>query len=243
MCGRTQLLVTWDALVALYRIFPEPDPTGPTLPLSELPRWSVAPTQPMPGVRFADGHRTLSPLRWGFPMMWLARKGKNPWGRPLINAKAEEAASKKTWAASLRARRCVVPATAFYEWLKDGRQRYPVELSAQSGAVLHLAGIWQRFEKDGQPVDCVTVLTTAASEEVRPVHDRMPVLLSDDAAVTTWLDPDLTDRGIAELTQPAPEGTLRLRPVHTRLNHWSAAGDDLATADWSPAELGLEDLG
>ena len=238
MCGRTQLLVTWDQLVALYRILPAPEPDGPALPLAVLPRWSVAPTQDIPGVRFADGERTLGGLRWGFPMMWLARKGKNPWGRPLINAKAEEALGKRTWASAMRRRRCVVPATGFYEWLKAGKKRFPVELTPRAGGLLHMAGIWQRFEKDGAPVDCVSILTTAASDDVTPVHHRMPVLLPDDAAIDGWLDPELTEAGITERTLPAPRGTLRLRPVHTRLNHWSAKGDDLADADWSPTDLG-----
>ena len=242
MCGRTQLLVTWDALVALYRILPEPEPTGPTLPLAVLPRWSVAPTQPIPGVRFADGQRTLSYLRWGYPMMWLARKGKNPWGRPLINAKAEEASDKRTWSASLRDRRCVVPATGFYEWVKSGKKRFPVELSPTEGQVMHIAGIWQTFEKDGVPVDCVSLLTTAANPEASRVHDRMPVLLSEEG-VAAWLDPSLDAAGIAALTQPAPAGTLKLRPVSTKLNHWSASGDDMAEADWSPGDGGAPSLG
>lgn len=242
MCGRTQLRVTWDQLVALYRILPAPDPTGPALPLAGLPRWSVAPTQGIPAVRFADGQRELVSMRWGFPMMWLARKGKNPWGRPLINAKAEEAAGKRTWSAALRHRRCVVPVTAFYEWLKDGKKRFPVELAPRSAAVLHLAGIWQTFDKDGETVDCVSILTTAASDEVRPVHHRMPVILADDAAVARWIDVALSDAEVAALTLPAPAGTLRLRPMHTRLNHWSAEGDGLDEADWVPGQGGAPGL-
>jgi putative SOS response-associated peptidase YedK len=242
MCGRTQLLMTWDELAALYRIVPEPEPDGPALPLATLPRWSVAPTQGVPGVRFADGQRILTWMRWGYPMTWLARQGKDPWSRPLINAKAEEAVQKRTWSASLRARRCVVPATAFYEWLRSGKSRFPVELSPAHGPVLHLAAIWQRFEKDGQAVDCVSVLTTEANTDVRPVHHRMPVLLRSDADIAAWIDGRTDLEHVQSLMAPAPDGSLRLRPMHTRLNHWSATGDDLRQADWSPESIGAPEF-
>ena len=147
-----------------------------------------------------------------------------------------------TWAAALRERRCVVPVTAFYEWLRAGRKRYPVEFSPASGALLNVAGIWQRFERGGDAVDCVALLTTAANREMRPVHDRMPVILGSDAAVAAWIGPERGGELLRTLMAPAPAGTLRLRPMHTRLNHWSAAGDDLAQADWSPGHEGVPAL-
>ncbi len=241
VCGRSQLLVTVAELFSLYRIDP---PAGETaLGLGALPRWSVAPTQVVPTVRGSAGRRTLDAMRWGYPMSWLARQGKDPWSRPLINAKAEDAADKKTWAESLRQRRCVVPATAFYEWLRAGRKRFPVELSPAQGRLLHLAGIWQRFEREGEPVSCVSILTTTASDDVRPVHHRMPVLLGSLDAVDAWLDPSCTDDARSRLLASAPPGTLCLRPMHTRLNHWSAQGDGLRNADWTPGEGGVPPLG
>jgi len=241
MCGRSQLLVTVEDLFALYRI--DPDPSDATLPLDSLPRWSVAPTQTIPAIRGGDGRRLLCPMRWGYPMTWLARQGKDPWSRPLINAKAEEAGRKRTWAASLRERRCVVPATAFYEWLRMGKKRFPVELSPSEGRLLHLAGIWQRFERNGEAVDCVSLLTTAANDDVRPVHHRMPVLCTSMSAVDAWLDPALSSDALSRLLEPARAGTLRLRPMHTRLNHWSAGGEGLRDADWVPGEGGVPRLG
>jgi putative SOS response-associated peptidase YedK len=114
-----------------------------------------------------------------------------------------------------------------------------VELSRRDGALLHLAGIWQRFEKRGVSMDCVSILTTAASAEVSPVHHRMPVLLRSDAALDRWLDPNLPPQELEPFFAPAPEGTLALRPMHTRLNHWSAEGEALREADWSPEDHGL----
>lgn len=241
MCGRSQLLVTVEELFDLYRL--EHPAPGLPLPLDGLPRWSVAPTQMVPSLIAMDGKRVLRGMRWGFPMTWLARQGKDPWSRPLINAKSEEAATKRTWAAALRERRCVVPATAFYEWLRLERRRFPVELSPVDGPLLHFAGIWQRFERNGDPVDCVSLLTTAANDDVVPVHHRMPVLLVDGPAIDRWLAPVLDADTQAALLQPAPAGTLRLKPMHTRLNHWSASGADLRAADWSPGRDGLPTLG
>ena len=240
MCGRSQLLITVEALFERYRV--KPPHGGVPLPLRGFPRWSVAPTQAVPCIVERSGVRTLQAMRWGYPMTWLARQGKDPWSRPLINAKSEAAAGKRTWAASLRERRCVVPATAFYEWLRAGRKRYPVEFSSTSGPLLHIAGIWQRFERDGDVVDCVALLTSAANHDMRPIHDRMPVLLGHDEAVDAWLEPTLDGAALAAMMSPARVGSLRMRPMHTRLNHWSATGDDLPAADWSPGRDGLPTL-
>jgi len=240
MCGRYQLRVTWNRLAALYRIVDHPEPEGLRLPLARLPRWSVAPTQTIPGVRFADGSRTLTPMRWGFPMTWLARQGKDPWSRPLINAKSEEAAKKRTWSRPLKERRCIVPATAFYEWVRKGKERYPVVFRPRNGELLHLGAVWQRFQKDGEDVDCVSILTTAASKRVSQVHHRMPVLFTADSDIDAWLSPEQPLADLTALMQPADDDALSLSAANRRLNHWSAEGDDLLEADWDPTDLDLD---
>ncbi len=239
MCGRYQIQVTWERLVAMYGLDFEPAPEGPTLPLARVPRWSVAPTQAVPVLHNGQEGRRLSAFRWGYPMPWLARQGKDPWSRPIVNAKSEEAASKKTWASALRDRRCVVPATAFYEWVQHGKQRYPVVFAPASGGLLHFAGLWDVFSRDGAPVVCVTVLTTSANQAVTPIHDRMPVLLSGPAAIDAWLSLSTPASARDALMAPAPNDVLRIAPGNTRLNRWDADGDDLLTPDWDPSAVGL----
>ncbi len=240
MCGRYQLKMSWDRLAQLYRILPLPAPEGPALPLGDwAPRHNIAPTQTVPVLRRGPAGRVLVPCRWGFPATWLARQGRSPWSRPLVNARAEEAPAKATWRAALRERRCVVPATGFYEWLRDGRERLPVRLSPGEGPLLHFAGVWGRFAgPDGEDVDCCAILTTSASAEVAPVHDRMPVLLAPDA-LDAWLDPAAPPAVLTGLMRPAPLGALRLQPANTAVNSWKAEGPAVEAPDWSPAARGL----
>ena len=127
MCGRFQIAWPWAEIIARYGVA---NPVvGQDHPDQDcVPRFNVCPTYLVPVVRQADGQRQLVAMRWGFPALWLARRGKDPWSRQLINAQAETAAQKPTWRRALRERRCLVPATGFYEWLggRKTRRKHPL---------------------------------------------------------------------------------------------------------------------
>ena len=232
MCGRAQLRLTWEELASLYEL--EPWTIFDDL---DLPLLNVAPTQILPVVTLREGRRALRPMRWGFPALWLARDGKDPWrGPPLINAKAEEAAAKPTWAAALRARRCLVPTTGFYEWLKVGKARYPLWFRPVGAPTLTLAGLWGEFEREGRTVACLSILTTAANGTVAPVHDRMPVLLAP-TDWDRWLDPRTSGPALQALLQPAPDDALEAIEVGTALNAWQTTDPAALTPDLSRAAL------
>lgn len=230
MCGRFQIAVSWDQLVALYGAdSPPPDGWAPT--------WSVCPTHAVPTLRRTDdGQSELALHRWGFPMPWLARTGGDPWSRPLINAKAEEAPQKRTWAKAFRDGRCMVPASAFIEWYKDGKKRFPLSFSPDGGGILSLAALWSRFPREGEEVAVVTLLTTAASPDLAGVHDRMPVILPP-AAWAAWMDPATPDSALAPLLAPAPPGTLTRRELPTALNKAGTRNQPPEAADWSLAAV------
>lgn len=214
MAGRLQIALTPDELATLLRIQREAWPDR-----VKLPRYNVAPRQAVPVLR-ADGE--LVAMRWGFPQPWKPKPFDAP---PLINAKSEEAEGKATWKAPIRERRCVVPVTGFYEW--EAKER-PLCFRRADRQPLLLAGVWGAFdwgEKLGWP--CVSVLTCAPNATVAPVHDRMPVVLEQDA-LARWFGDDW--RGCLA---PAAEGVLEAVPVSSRVNHIDQDDEGLLVADWA----------
>lgn len=229
MCGRYQLNATWDTIVGLLAV-DRPLPAAPP----QLPRFNIAPTQDMVIVGQAvNGGRGVAVARWGFPALWLRRRGKDPWrGPPLINAKAEEAAKKPTWRESLAARRCLIPSTGFYEWVQRAGGRYPLWLRPAAGPLLVMAGLWGSFDRDGDRVVCATVLTTAPSSDMDGVHDRQPLVVPA-AAWGAWLDPTTSQDQVGALLAPPAAGLLDAVPVSTALNRWQAKGPGVLEADWT----------
>ena len=179
MCGRFLLTTPAPGVADLFGLDEAP---------ALSPRYNIAPGQPVAVVRIAeDGdRRECVSLRWGLVPSWAADPGGA--GR-LINARAETAAQKPSFRAPFRRRRCLVPADGFYEWRPAGRRKQPFAFRLRGGGPFALAGLWDRWLGPGGTVlETATILTTAANDVVRPVHDRMPVLLrpEDHAA---WLDP------------------------------------------------------
>ena len=227
MCGRYQITVPFGRLVELYGLAStELEP-----PLS-LPAFNIGPTHRVPVVAAGAAGTELRVMRWGFPPMWVARDGKDPWrGRPLINARSEAALQKRTWSESLRQRRCLVPCTGFYEWLKRGQSRLPVWFQPSRTDVLSMAGVWSEFEHAGQRQTCVSILTTAANPRVAPIHDRMPVFVPVPER-DRWLG-ELSVDSLASFFRPCPDGILSLQPVSRSLGKMSSQGPEVLEADWS----------
>lgn len=185
--------------------------------LAEEPRYNIAPTDPVLAVRRDEaGERDLGQLRWGLvPGRWAERKGE----RPLINARAETLVSQPAFAESFRERRCLLPADGFYEWLRDDRGKRPVWFSRPEGDLFAFAGIWAALrtrDSDGVNHSCA-LITCAPNELMRPIHNRMPVVL-DPAAEAAWLDPEREPQDLLDLLVPAPEETLVTRTVGDLVN-------------------------
>jgi len=201
-----------------------------------FPRFNVSPTQPIAVVTGGDA-RAVRAMRWGFPAPWLAREGKDPWrGRPLINTRSEDALSRSLWSKPTRERRCLVPATGFYEWLGRSRRRMPLLFARPDGAPLFMAGVWGAFDRDGAEVDCAAVLTRPGSAVMAGVHERMPVLLGP-RAVDRWLDPSSTPAALREVMGPALDIGLAAREVSTAINSYKRDDASLMEADWSRRAL------
>ncbi|TVQ89529.1 MAG: SOS response-associated peptidase [Deltaproteobacteria bacterium] len=220
MCGRFQLALTWTQLVELYGLASSGADPG------WAPSWSVCPTHRVPVIRGVGAAREGRLARWGFPMPWLARQGKDPWSRALINARGEEAASKRTWAGPLRRGRRIVPATAYVEWSRRGGRKLPVSIHHARGEPLHLAAIASTFEREGVSVEAVSLLTTAAHPSVERIHDRMPVIVPSEQ-LDAWLGEGPVPA--FERWSPPP---LSLAPLPTSMNKAGHLAEPPGPADW-----------
>jgi putative SOS response-associated peptidase YedK len=183
---------------------------------ADEPRFNIAPTDPVLAVRESEDGRELGRLRWGLvPGRWAERKG----GRPLINARAESIATQPAFAESFRERRCLICADGFYEWLRDERGKRPLWFSRPDGDLFAFAGIWAELpgREGGEALHSCAIVTCPPNELMRPVHDRMPVVL-EPGAEASWLDPARPPDDLAALLAPAGEDALVAREVSDLVN-------------------------
>jgi len=211
MCGRYSLSSP-DADLLSRRFA-----LGESIEVADEPRFNIAPTDPVLAVRRGEeGRNELGRLRWGLvPGRWAEKGG----GRPLINARAETLERQPAFRDSFRERRCLIPADGFYEWLTDDRGKRPLWFSRPDRELFAFAGIWAELpERSGDGVlHSCAIVTTEPNGLVRPVHDRMPVVLVPDAE-DAWLDPKAEPGDLRELLVPAPDELLVAREVGDFVN-------------------------
>lgn len=154
----------------------------------ELPdRYNICPTQDALVVRHdaEEGGLRADSLRWGLVPAWAKDVQA---GSRMINARSETASSKPSFRGPFRARRCVIPATGFFEWSRGNGAKQPHFIRQAQEQTLLFAGLWDSVRLDGQTIETFTILTRAANEFMRPLHDRMPVILCADDA-RAWMEP------------------------------------------------------
>jgi putative SOS response-associated peptidase YedK len=209
MCGRFTLSTPVPVLAELF-LFPEAAP--------QEPRYNVAPTQAVAAVRAETGPRDrhLVFLRWGLVPSWSEDPAI---GNRLINARAETAAEKPAFRSAFRHRRCLVLADGFFEWKRLGGRKQPYYFRMHDGRPFALAGLWEHWEGDSQGIDSCTVLTTDSNDLLRPVHDRMPVIL-EAKDYDLWLDPAVHDPEVLRpVLRPYPSEAMTAYPVSALVNN------------------------
>ena len=223
VCGRFFRVADNDALADEFQLVRDN-------PLERVsPSWNIAPTHRVPVVGWRDGQRALRSLRWGL-VPHDARNADD--GAKHANARAETIFERAAFRGPARARRCLVPASGFYEWQRHGRDRTAWAFAPTAGPLLAFAGLWDRWiAPDGAELRTLTLVTTDASDDVRAVHDRMPVILARDAW-DLWLDPRSDLDRVRAVLGPAPVGTLRGWTVDPRVG--SVAHNDPALLDPPP---------
>ena len=197
MCGRFALTLPDDAMANLFEATLSND-------LAPLPNYNICPTNQIHTVTSDDGQRRLRPMRWGFIPHWYKTENGGPL---LINARAETIAEKPAFKAACRERRCLVPATGFYEC-----------------DLIAFAGVWQNWERDGVAHTTCAIVTTEANAPMSAIHHRMPVTVAaKDWGL--WLGEE--GKGAATLMHAAPDDALAFYRVDPAVNSNRASGAEL----------------
>jgi putative SOS response-associated peptidase YedK len=215
MCGRYVRRSPLQHVIDLFSAAPIPKN------LSLSPSFNVAPTQSVPVIRVgADGQRTVSILRWGLVPSWA---GDPSIGNRMINARAETLSEKPAFKKALQSRRCIIPADGFYEWQKTGKAKQPYFIHRPDHAQIGFAGLWETWTDGEHTIESCTIITTQANDVVRPIHERMPLILAP-ADYDRWLDPHSTPDQFLPLLRTTDAVGLLATPVSTRVN--SPGNDD-----------------
>ncbi len=209
MCGRFTLTIDTGGLQQAFPGF-APPPGGLT------PRYNIAPTQPV-AVIANDGRSRVEYFVWGLIPSWARDPAI---ASRLINARAETLAEKPSFRAAYRRRRCLVLADGFYEWRRDGKVKTPVWIHLRSGEPFAFAGLWEVWHSpQGDEIPSCTIITTGPNDLVRPIHDRMPVILPRER-YAEWLDPAERPAGaLAPLLAPYPAESMAAHAVSTAVNN------------------------
>lgn len=219
MCGRFGQTATSAELAAAFEAAWRHEAPA------ELPRFNIAPTDHAAVLRLKDGVRVLDVYRWGLIPSWAKDASI---GARMINARAESVVGKPAFRAAFERRRCLVPASGFYEWQKTAAGKVPQWIYPADGAPLTFAGLWEFWKpvEDAEPVLTFTILTTTPSADVVAVHDRMPVIVAP-ADRDAWLGRETPADELAALLRPAPDGSLRMHAVSTAVNRATNEGPEL----------------
>ncbi len=226
MCGRYDNLIPRDALEQLFGVDALPESNFP-------PRYNIAPTQDVPIVRLdREGRRELVLVRWGLVPFWMKAIPR----QPHINARAETTDRTPLFRDAFAARRCLVPATGFYEWEnRDGRKQ-PYRFRLRTCDPFAFAGLWESAQIEGERVASTTIIVTDANDLVAPIHDRMPVILGA-ADYASWLHPATAKKDARQLLRPFAAELMKAYPVSSFVNHHENDSEECIR----PLELDNED--
>lgn len=218
MCGRFTYWLTWAEIVKLYRL---------TLGLparNARPRYNICPTTTIDIVVSSERKRALVPMRWGLIPGW--------WSKPLkevklatFNARAETVATKPMFREVFTSKRCLIPASGWYEWHDAPGGKLPYYFTRRDGQPITFAGLWSNWKKKetGENFQSCTTVMTEPNKFVAKVHDRMPVIL-EAIDFERWERSETKDA--AALMKPAPEHVLLRWPGSKRVNSSGAPDDD-----------------
>jgi len=180
------------------------------------PRYNIAPTQEVLTIVRQGDRRAPKMMRWGLVPFW-AKDVKI--GYKMINARGEEIETKPAFRNAFKKRRCLVIADGFYEWRKDGARKTPMYIQLKGHSPFAFAGLWEVWSPpDGEQVLSCAIVTCDPNELIATIHDRMPVILSEEAE-RIWLDPQVQDpMALKGLLRPFPAGSMKACAVSPLVN-------------------------
>ncbi|TFD99580.1 SOS response-associated peptidase [Jeotgalibacillus salarius] len=197
MCGRFSLVEAMIDLQAYYQ-FEMRDDFGYT------PNQNLAPSQHAAAVVQLNGKRYPATFRWGL-IPPFAKDDKI--GFKTFNARSETVSEKPSFREAFKSKRCLIPATSFYEWKKTGETKQPFEITRQDGDPLTFAGLWESWRNGEELIRSCTILTTEPNELMSDIHNRMPVIL-ERSSFDQWLNPDESKASLQQLLKPCPSDLI-----------------------------------
>jgi putative SOS response-associated peptidase YedK len=214
MCGRYASTLPPEQMAELFKLLNQ---------LEMVPRYNIAPTQPVVAIWEEAARREAHFARWGLVPRWV----KDPREFPLlVNARVETMAEKPAFRDALKHGRCIIPASGYYEWhTGPDKKKQPYYITHADGRPMALAGLYATWVgPEGEEIDSIATITVPANGQLSEVHDRMPAILEGDA-IEQWLDVrSVSARHANQLALPLEDGALKFHPVSTRVN--SARDDD-----------------
>ena len=217
MCGRYKIVTDAQALYDAFQV-------EAGLVAAPLARYNVAPATDQLVILDEGGHRVARSLHWGLIPSWAKDKAI---GYKTINARGESVAAKPAFRAALRARRCLVPATGFYEWKALAGRKQPYLVRLKNGALFAFAGLWESWNGPAGELRSFTIITTEPNELMAPIHERMPAIIAREH-YARWLDPALRDPAQAQaMIANYPAGEMQALPVGAAINNARNQGASL----------------
>jgi len=208
MCGRYDNLIAREAYRALF--------AAERLPASNFPpRYNIAPTDQIPIVRVdpRDGTRELAMVRWGLIPFWMKEKPKVPH----INARAETVHKLPLFREAFARRRCLIPATGFYEWQKRADGKQPYRFVRKDFEPFAFAGIWEYARLDGEAILSVAIIVGEPNPLASAVHDRMPVILMPED-YDAWLGKQTPIADARAMLKPYDAALMKAYAVSRAVN-------------------------
>jgi putative SOS response-associated peptidase YedK len=212
MCGRFTLFSSAEAIAQKFEV---------DVPADIIPSYNIAPSQTVNAIAQFTGELKprLRNFRWGLIPSWA----KDPAiGFKVINARSETASEKPSFRSAFKDRRCLIPTNGFYEWQRvegSKTKKQPYFFGLKDENIFALAGLWERWESpEGDIIETCTILTTEANDVLRPIHDRMPVILNSENW-DMWLDPSFNNmHQLQEILKPYSADAMTSHPVSTLVN-------------------------
>ena len=208
MCGRFTLHTPESRIREVFHV-------EQTEPLGLKPRYNIAPSQQVPIIRDTENGREMVLARWGLVPHW-SKEPKTKYST--INARIESVAEKPAYRTPFKRRRCLIPADGYYEWKLVNGHKLPHHICLRDGEVFAIAGLWDRWEGEGESLESCSLIVMPANEVMQSLHERMPALIAP-AHYDLWLDARITDK--AELMgylNSAPSSQLVTYPISPWVN-------------------------
>lgn len=208
MCGRYSLFSKQDVVTERFQL-------ANSEQLEWVERYNIAPSQQVLAIIRDEKGNRAGFLKWGLVPSWATDPKI---GYKMINARMETVDHKPSFKRLLRRRRCLIPADGFYEWKRDGDKKQPYRFQLKTKLPFAFAGLWDRWEEGDKVIHSCTIITTEANTLVRDVHNRMPVILRNEAE-QIWLDRTIEDSAkLKQLLLPYGAEDMESYPVSTLVN-------------------------